>query len=473
MMLERFLGSAEAARALDDTAFVQAMLDFEAALARAQGRAGAIPRAAADAIARACHATRFDPAAIAEDGALAGSLAIPLTKALVAEVARTDAEASMFVHWGATSQDVLDTAQVLVGRRVLALVDRDLGALGAALLGHAQAQQATPVLARTLLQPAQVTSVDFKLAGWVAPLVRARTRLREAGARALQLQLGGAVGTRAALGEHADAVAAAMAQALQLRAPAAAWHTQRDELVALACELGVLAGSLGKIAKDIALMSQGEIGELAEGRAEGRGGSSTMPNKRNPVGAMVALAAAVRVPQRVAALLAAMPQAHERGLGDWQAELAEFSGLLASVHGAVFALRHAAEGLQFDAARMRAGIEAQRGLVFAEGVSMRLARAIGKPAAHRQVEQWSKRALADGEPLCDVALEGLAGDERLRAAVPVTELRALFDVDATARHASALAQAQLAALAVEAARQQRDPPWQAWLPAGDGEKGNA
>jgi 3-carboxy-cis,cis-muconate cycloisomerase len=467
MMLERYLGSAEAARALDDTAFVQAMLDFEAALARAQGRAGAIPRAAADAIAHACHASRFDAAAIAADGARAGSLAIPLVKALTTEVARTDAEAAMFVHWGATSQDVLDTAEVLVARRVLALVDRDLGVLVDTLLALAHAQRATPVLARTLLQPAQVTSVDFKLAGWAAPLVRARARLREAGAHALQLQLGGAVGTRAALGEHADAVAAAMAQALQLRAPAAAWHTQRDELVALACELGVLAGSLGKIAKDIALMSQGEIGEMAEGQG---GGSSTMPHKRNPVGAMVALAAAVRVPQRVAAMLAAMPQAHERGLGDWQAELAEFAGLLGSVHGAVFALRQAAAGLQVDPARMRADIEAQRGLVFAEGVSMRLARAIGKPAAHQRVEQWSRRALAEGAPLCDVALEGVAGDERLRAAVPAPELRALFDADAAARHASALAQAQLADLAAQAAELQRHPPWRAWLPAGDNEE---
>ena len=463
MIFDRFLASPEVMQVLDERAYVQAMLDFESALARAQAAAGAIPARAGEVIAAACDARHFDPAAIALEGGRVGTVAIPLVKALTAAVAKVDAEAALVVHWGGTTQDVLDTAQVLVTRRALALIDRDLSQLIPALLGLAQRHGDAPMLGRTLMQPAQVISFGFKLAGWIAPLVRAQARLRQAGAAALQLQLGGAVGTRAALGEHADAVLAGMAQLLALRAPAAAWHTQRDELVSLGCELGVLAGSLGKIAKDISLMSQGEVGELAEPSGGGRGGSSAMPHKRNPVAAMTALAAAVRAPQRVAALLAAMPQEHERGLGNWQAELAEFGGLLASVHGALAALTLAAGGLQAFPDRMRHNIDALQGLVFAEALAMRVAREIGKSDAHHWVEKLSQETVARGAHLRDVALQALIVDARLRERIAPAELAALFDADAPARHASALAAPQLAALATHADELRRDPPWQPYL----------
>ena len=463
MIFDRFLASPEVARVLDERAFVQAMLDFEAALARAQAGAGAIPAGAGEAIAAACDASRFDIDAIVVEGGRVGTIAIPLVKALTAAVAKVDADAALVVHWGGTTQDVLDTAQVLVTRRALALIDRDLSVLVPALLKLAETHGDAPMLGRTLMQPAQVISLGFKLAGWIAPLVRAQGRLRQAGAAALQLQLGGAVGTRAAMGEHGDAVAAAMAGALDLRLPPAAWHTQRDELVSLGCELGVLAGSLGKIARDISLMAQGEVGELAEPSGGGRGGSSAMPHKRNPVAAMTALAAAVRTPQRVAALLAAMPQEHERGLGNWQAELAEFGGLLASVHGALAALTQAAGGLQVFPERMRRNIDALQGLVFAEALAMRAAREIGKSAAHHWVEGLSRETVASGGHLRDTALMALARDEQLRARIPAAELAALFDADAPARHASALAAPQLAALAAHADELRRDPPWQTHL----------
>src|SRR6201996_7061593 len=390
MIFDRFLASPEVVRVLDERAFVQAMLDFEAALARAQAATGAIPAGAGEAIAAACDASGFDVDQIVIEGGRVGTIAIPLVKSLTAAVAKVDADAALVVHWGGTTQDVLDTAQVLVTRRALALVDRDLSVLIPRLLKLADAHGDAPILGRTLMQPAQVVSLGFKLAAWVAPLVRAQARIRQAGAAALQLQLGGAVGTRAAMGAHGDAVAAAMAASLDLRLPPAAWHTQRDELVSLGCELGVLAGSLGKIARDVSLMSQGEVGELAEPAGGGRGGSSAMPHKRNPVAAMTALAAAVRAPPRVAALLAAMPQEHERGLGNWQAELAEFGGLLASVHGALAALTLAADGLQVFPDRMRRNIDALQGLVFAEALAMRVAREIGKSEAHHWVEGLSK-----------------------------------------------------------------------------------
>jgi len=463
MIFDRFLASPEVMQVLDERAYVQAMLDFEAALARAQAAAGAIPARAGEVIAAACDARQFDPEALAIEGGRVGTVAIPLVKALTAAVAKVDPEAALVVHWGGTTQDVLDTAQVLVTRRALALIDRDLSLLIPALLKLAGEHGDAPLLGRTLMQPAQVISLGFKLAGWAAPLVRAQVRLRQAGAAALQLQLGGAVGTRAALGEHADAVLAGMAQLLELRAPPAAWHTQRDELAALGCELGVLAGSLGKIARDISLMAQGEVGELAEPSGGGRGGSSAMPHKRNPVAAMTALAAALRTPQRVAALLAAMPQEHERGLGNWQAELAEFGGLLASVHGALAALTLAAGGLQVFPERMRRNIDALQGLVFAEALAMRVAREIGKSEAHHWVEGLARDTVARGAHLRDVAVEALANEPRLRDRITPEELAALFDADAPARHASVLAAAQLAALATHADELRRDPPWQRHL----------
>jgi len=463
MIFDRFLASPDVMRVLDERAFVQAMLDFEAALARAQAAAGAIPAGAGAAIAQACDARGFDVDAIVAEGGRVGTIAIPLVKALTAAVAKVDADAALVVHWGGTTQDVLDTAQVLVTRRALALVDRDLSTLIESLLHLAGSHGDTPMLGRTLMQPAQVISLGFKLAGWIAPLVRAQVRLRLAGASALQLQLGGAVGTRAALGEYGDAVAANMAQLLDLRLPPAAWHTQRDELVALGCELGVLAGSLGKIGKDIALMAQGEVGELAEPSGGGRGGSSAMPHKRNPVAAMNALAAAVRAPQHVAVLLAAMPQEHERGLGNWPAELAEFGALLAAVHGALAALNVAAGGVQVFPRRMRANIDALQGLVFAEALAMRVAREIGKSEAHHWVEDLARETVETGAELLDVALSALPGDPRLRHRIGADELVALFDADAPARHATARAARQLAPPAAHADELRRDPPWQRHL----------
>ena len=464
MLFDRFLASADSLRALDERAFVQAMLDFEAALARAQSQAGAIPPGVGEAVTAACHAERFDIDAIVADGARVGTLAIPLVRQLTARVAAQQPDAALYVHWGATSQDVLDTAQVLVARRVLSLIDRDLSSLIAALLDLAARHGDAPLLGRTLLQPAQVISLGFKLAAWIAPLVRAQWRLRAAGSAALQLQLGGAVGTRAAMGEHGEAVVAHMALALGLRAPPAAWHTQRDELVALACELGLLAGSLGKIAKDVSLMAQGEVGELAEPSGGGRGGSSTMPHKRNPVASMVALSAALRAPQHVAAMLAAMPQEHERGLGNWQAELAEFGALLACTHGALAALAQAAGGLQVDRSRMARNIDALQGLVFAEALAMRAAREVGKADAHHWVESLSQQAAASGAHLRAVAATALSTHERLRGKISPEELHALFDASGPAGHAQALAATQLAALRMQAEELHRDPPWQAWLP---------
>jgi 3-carboxy-cis,cis-muconate cycloisomerase len=448
-LFDTLLSTPDMIAAFDDAALVQAMLDFEAALATAQADEGLLPRPAAQAIAAACRADRFDIPALVTAGRRSGTLAVPLVKELTRLVAESgdgaDKDAASLVHWGSTSQDVQDSAMVLVTRAALRLLDADLTTLCGHLQKLGEAHLATPVLARTLLQPAQVTGFGFKVAGWLAPLVRARAHLREAAAGALQLQLGGAVGTLAVMGERGPAVAQRVAQMLELKTPAATWHTQRDEWVRLGLEVALLTGSLGKIAADLALMAQGEVGELAEPSGGGRGGSSAMPHKRNPVSSMIALAAATRTPQHAATLLAAMGQQHERGLGNWQAELAEWPTLFLSAHGALRALNDAFAGLTVDTARMRANIDALQGLVAAEALSIWVAGAIGRPAAHAAVEKMTQAAVAQGRHLRDVARDTIAADPAL-ASLDIGQLDALFDPVAATEPAQRLARERLAAL---------------------------
>ena len=356
-IFEGFLSTSEILEAFSERNFLQAMLCFEASLARAQAHAGLIPQAAAQSIIGTCKIELFDVAKIVRESGRAGSIAIPLVKSLRETVGLFNQEAARFVHFGSTSQDVIDTALALVTRHALDLIEADVHKAVAALLALAGRHADTPMLARTLMQPASVTSFGLKCAGWAAPLVRSLQRLQPCRVNALSVQLGGAVGTLAEMKGKGPQVMASMAADLKLRAPLFNWHTQRDEWVALGCELGLLVGSLGKIAKDISLMSQFEVGELTEPQEAGRGGSTAMQHKRNPVACMVALAAAQRAPQRVAALLAAMPQEYERSLGHWQAELAEWPGLLMSAHGSARAMAHALPGLQVDAQRMRSNLE--------------------------------------------------------------------------------------------------------------------
>jgi 3-carboxy-cis,cis-muconate cycloisomerase len=456
-VFDRFLSAPAIAEVFGESALVQGMLDFEAALARAQAAEGVIPGTAAGPIVAACRVERFDLDALVQAGAVAGTLAIPLVRQLTALVASDDAQAAGHVHWGSTSQDVIDTAMALVTRRAVALIDARLGELTNALLRLVREHGDAPMLGRTLMQPALVISFGFKLVAWVAPLVRGRQRLRRAARAALTLQLGGAVGTLSVMGPSGAAVARRMADDLQLGLAPGAWHTQRDEWVALGCEIGVLCGTLGKIAKDIALLAQGEVAELAEPSGNGRGGSSAMPHKRNPVASMIAIASSLRAPHRVAALLAAMPQEHERGLGNWQAELAEWPGLFMSAHGAASALADAAAGLVVDTARMRRNIDALNGLVFAEAAAMLLARHIGRTRAQALLETLSRQAVAAQRPLLQLAQEAVAASATLGTKVGADELLAAFDAEAAARQASAVAAAQWAALREQAARLDANP----------------
>jgi len=440
-LFARTLASEAMLDVFSDRALVAAMLAFEAALADAEAAEGIVPKDAAAAIVAATRAD-IDVDALVAAARSAGSIAIPLVKTLTAAVAARDPAAAAYVHWGGTSQDVIDTAMVVVTGRALDLVARDLDRLVDALVALARSHRATPVLARTLLQPAQVVSFGFKVVAWVAPLVRARDRIARARDAALKLQLGGAVGTLGALGDKGDAVARRVAERLGIRA-ADPWHVQRDDWVALGCEVAILCGSLAKIGTDVALLAQGEVGEVAEPAGEGRGGSSAMPQKRNPVAPLAAIAAGVRAPQHAAALLASMRQAHERGLGDWQAELAEWPTLFLSASGALVALADAIAGLEVDAARMRANVARQRGTVFAEAAAALIAPALGKQKASSIVGALAARAAAGGGDL-----DALVRADSAFAAVGADAIAAAFDVDAAARRAGDVAVARLDRLLV-------------------------
>jgi len=359
-VVEGFLSTPEALEAFGERSFVDAMLRFEAALARAQAKVGLISQASADTIASTCKVDLFNVPKIVRDSGQAGSLAIPLVKALKETVGLFSQEAVPATHFGSTSQDVIDTAMALVSQPVLALVLADGEAILEALLRLTDRHADTPMLARTLGQPASVTSFGWKCALWAGGLQRGLQRLRQAAPPALAVQLGGAVGTQAQLQGQGSRVVALMADELGLSAPATPWHTQRDAWVALGCALGGLVGTLGKVARDLSLMTQFEVSEISEPSGDSRGGSSAMPHKRNPVACMVALAAAQRAPLSVAGLLAAMPQEHERALGHWQAELAEWSQLMLSAHGSARALAGALPGLQVHVPRMRANLDALR-----------------------------------------------------------------------------------------------------------------
>ncbi|VVP82159.1 3-carboxy-cis,cis-muconate cycloisomerase [Pseudomonas fluorescens] len=389
-----------------DQGRVQAMLDFEAALARAEARVGLIPSAAVAPIAAACNAGLYDFAALGEAIATAGNSAIPLVKALGKQIAARDAEAERYVHLGATSQDVMDTGLVLQLRQALELIESDLAQLADSLAVQAQRHAATPLAGRTWLQHATPVTLGMKIAGWLGAITRSRQRLRELKPRLLVLQFGGASGTLAALGEQAMPIAQALSEELQLTLPEQPWHTQRDRVVEFGAVLGLIAGSLGKFGRDISLLMQTEAAEVFEPSAPGKGGSSTMPHKRNPVGAAVLIGAATRVPGLVSTMFSAMPQEHERSLGLWHAEWETLPEICCLVSGSLQQARLLADGLEVDAERMARNLDLTQGLVLAEAVSIVLAQRVGRDTAHHLLEQCCKRAVAEQRHL-----RAVLGDE--------------------------------------------------------------
>lgn len=351
LIRDRAAGTAEMVDVFGDAAIVAHALAFEAALARSQAAAGLIPEAEARTIATAC-AQPLDVAALAEAAAHAGTLAIPL----VAELQRRAGGAR--AHLGATSQDLSDTVLMLQAKAGLALIEADLGRAIVALGHLARAHAETPMLARTLLQPAAATTFGLKAAQWRLLLADARERLRREASAALRLQLGGAAGVRAGLSGKGQAVVEGLARELGLPVALVPWHARRDAIAGLGAALAIVAGAAAKMATDVALLAQGEVAEAFEPRVAGRGGSSAMAHKRNPTGCQIARSAALRAPHLAATLIAALPQEHERGLGGWQAEAPVLADLFLVTHGAIRAMAEVAEGLEVDAAAMRRNLEA-------------------------------------------------------------------------------------------------------------------
>lgn len=422
-LFDRYFASAAMSALFSDTGRVQGMLDFEAALARAQAHVGVIPQAALAPIEAACRAEFYDFAELAEAIATAGNSAIPLVKALGKRIASMDKDAERYVHLGATSQDVMDSGLILQLRAAIALLEQDLAQLAAALAEQAERYTDTPLAGRTWLQHATPVTLGMKLAGVLGAITRHRQRLSELKPRLLVLQFGGASGSLAALGEQAWPVSEALARELDLLLPEQPWHTQRDRLVEFASLLGLITGSLGKFGRDLSLLMQTEAGEVFEAAAPGKGGSSTMPHKRNPVGAAVLICAATRAPGLVATMFSAMPQEHERSLGLWHAEWDTLPELCYLVSGALQQALLLVPGLEVDAARMRANLDLTQGLVLAEAVSIALAQRIGRDAAHHLLEQCCKQAVREGVHLRQV----LGNHAEVSARLSARDLDRLLD----------------------------------------------
>ncbi len=417
---------------------VHKMLLFEAALARAEARAGIIPQEAANAISAACKIELFDVPALYREAARAGTLAIPLVRMLTSHVA---GDAQKFVHWGATSQDAIDTALMLQIRDGLDLLITNLLAVCEPCAHLAEHYRHTPMVGRTLLQQALPITFGLKAARWLALATRQIRALRERRERSLAVQLGGAAGTLASLGDRGLHVADLLSQELHLPAPDLPWHTERDRVAEIATTLGVLAGSMAKIANDIALLTQNEVGEVSEGTAPGKGGSSAMPQKHNPVDATMAIASARLAVGVVPVILSAMTQEHERSVGGWQAEWAALPSLFRYTASSVEHVHDAIATLQVDPVRMSANLALTGGLVMSESLTMTLASHIGRPEAYRLVQSLCAQVVEKKGDLRQLALN----DAQISTILSQAEIEQALDPVAYLGSTDAFIQRALAA----------------------------
>ena len=372
-------------------AYLSAMLRFEAALAQAQAEEGMIPKTAADSITSCCNLDHIDIPSLIPAIGLAGNPNIPLVKQLTAAVKQLDPEAAKYVHLGATSQDVIDTALMVQLKAALILVQKDLEQLLNQLHQLAETHRHSIMAGRSFLQHARPITFGNKVATWMDGLIRSAQRIEQVLQHNLVLQFGGAVGTLTGFGEKALPVASSLAQNLDLALPPIPWHTQRDRIVEVASTLGILTGNLGKMAKDISLLMQTEVAEVFEPSGAGKGGSSAMPHKRNPVGCVAILAAAQRSPALLSTLFQSLPQDHERATGLWHAEWLPLVELCKITAGALQQALHMTNGLEVDTQRMLRNLELTNGLIYAENLSLALAEKMGKAAAHEHIEGLCKQ----------------------------------------------------------------------------------
>ena len=406
----------------DDVSFVQAMLDFERALAFAQAENGIIEPYTAEIIGSCCDVLRFDLSNLVEQSAQHGTIVVPLVRQLTEIVAEKDRVASNWVHFGATSQDTIDTAMIMQLKKAVNILSLDVGRLGEALRSLADCNQDTLMIGRTLLQPAVPITFGQKVVGWHSAIMRNWERIENAGEEAFLLQLGGAAGNLSALGDRAGAVIESCGKFLELGLPDGTWHVHRDRLVAVCSGVAILVGSLGKMAGDLSLLMQPEIGEVSEIFDTDRGGSSAMPHKRNPVGCLISLTASKRVPHLIAILYTALQQEHERALGGWQAEWTTIPSIIETAAGSLASMADLSEKVTANPGVMRQNLDSLNGLMMSERVTSELTKKIGREEAVGIVTEACRAAIAEGANLSDI----LKADDRVMKHLTTNEINELM-----------------------------------------------
>jgi 3-carboxy-cis,cis-muconate cycloisomerase len=413
-------GTPQMREVFSDEARTGYYLEIEAALARAQARLGIIPQEAAREIERACRIENIDLARLKQQTERIGYPILGVVQQIVGLCADGLGE---WCHWGATTQDITDTAAIMQIRAALDLVEQDMEAIATALADLARRYRDTPMAGRSNLQQAVPLTFGFKMAALLAAMQRHRERLAQLRPRVLVGEFGGAVGTLASLGDSGLEVQAALMQELRLGQPEIAWHTVRDRIGEVACFLGLVTGTLGKISMDVKLLMQTEVAEVYEPFHEARGSSSTMPQKRNPISCLYIHSTVALVRQHVAALLEAAVADHERSTGPWEIEWIALPEIFLLAAGALSQTRLLVEGLEVDAARMRANLDLTHGMIVSEAVMMGLGPHLGRQRAHDLVYDICRKVAATGEPL----LELLAQNAEISKHLPRAELAKMCD----------------------------------------------
>jgi 3-carboxy-cis,cis-muconate cycloisomerase len=399
----RDIFSTEAMRGVfSDENRVQKYLDFEAALARAQARLGIIPKEAAEEICRHCHVAEMDFVKLKAQTERIGYPVLPVVQQLVGLCRDGLGE---WCHWGATTQDITDTATVLQIREALVLIERYLDGIAGALAALARKYRDTPMAGRSNLQQAVPITFGYKMATVLAAFERHKERLRELRPRVLVGEFGGAAGTLSSLGGRGLATQAELMKELKLGMPAIAWHTVRDAIAEVGCFLGLVTGTCAKIALDVKLLMQTEVEEVYEPFHEGRGSSSTMPQKRNPISSVYITALTAVVRQQVAALLDAMVEDHERATGPWEIEWIVLPEIFCLTAGALVQTEFVLKGLHVDEKKMRANLDLTKGLIVSEAVMMGLGPYLGRQYAHDLVYDICRKVVATGRPLIELLAE--------------------------------------------------------------------
>ena len=422
-LLDGFFRSPSVEPLFSDAASVQSVLNFEAALARAQARAGLISASAATAIASSCHVELFDLQSLAQAMPSAGNFAIPLLKQLNAVVARDSPDALRYVHYGATSQDALDTGLVLQLRAAVQSIEKQLDSIIGSLAELTAMHRKTLLVARTWLQHALPTTFGYITAGWLDAFIRHRERFDALLECSLVLQFGGAVGTLAALGDRGTEVARLLAEELAIPLPRIPWHAQRERVAETASTFGLLSGTLAKIARDLTLHMQTEVGELSEPVSTGRGGSSTMPHKQNPVASAAILSSTTRMPALVSTVLSGLSGEYQRSLGAWQSEWEVVPEIVRLTAAGSHQLASLLPRLNINVERMRSNLDLTHGLIYAECISLALSEKLNRASAHKLVESACRRAQSEKRNLLAI----LSEDSEVTAILNPEGLARLFE----------------------------------------------